>query len=552
MKNIHSIVILILFFTLPRGLIAQESAATRDELIAQIGAKNSDLKNSFEFLHENKLIDMSFSDFLDKNISDDHMDEKWEYHDVMKKALDIIEASISDSCLWNLSTGTKNFVTEYVASCQQGCVKDIFNNLSVSKDPFAWTQTNNLYALAKIHNHEQLHLLVYLDDSLTFIGMQKQEICNMYEYLHLTMNYSESSSTFLAEKFNLVMNEGINHFKESIKTALILTLKKYASLKINLNNFDPQFREYINKYKNNELQVIFKEIFDEYNENGYVFFAKEDVSHLNDSYYNLIHVVLAYDAVDILEIILVSCASRNDLLVDIINKFYILHNATSYNAENCMKFLIKSGACVDLKIVDESEDLQRFAPLFYARNKESFNILISFGANAHVKNKNNESLLHILKPIDVVEQLLIFGLDVNAQDDSGLTPLHCAAQRKSKNTDLIEKLILNGARVNIQNDRGWTPLHYAINNRTRTKEHDDYVRIKVPSYKMPDENGIIRNVGITCENFVGSIIPLLLSHGADITIADHEGITPLGMASKGQNKSQELFNLMQPCSNSKM
>ena len=51
------------------------------------------------------------------------------------------------------------------------------------------------------------------------------------------------------------------------------------------------------------------------------------------------------------------------------------------------------------------------------------------------------------------------GADVNAKNESGVTPLLWAAWKGHK--EVAELLIANGADVNSKNDRGMTPLHQA-------------------------------------------------------------------------------------------
>ncbi len=51
------------------------------------------------------------------------------------------------------------------------------------------------------------------------------------------------------------------------------------------------------------------------------------------------------------------------------------------------------------------------------------------------------------------------GVDVNAKDEFGSTPLHPATYSGHK--EVVELLIANGANVNTK-DQGWTPLDIAI------------------------------------------------------------------------------------------
>ena len=55
--------------------------------------------------------------------------------------------------------------------------------------------------------------------------------------------------------------------------------------------------------------------------------------------------------------------------------------------------------------------------------------------------------------IEAVKQYLADGVDVNAKDDWGKTPLHSTAEMRRK--EIAELLITNGADVNEKVQHGW-------------------------------------------------------------------------------------------------
>jgi ankyrin repeat protein len=61
--------------------------------------------------------------------------------------------------------------------------------------------------------------------------------------------------------------------------------------------------------------------------------------------------------------------------------------------------------------------------------------------------------------IEAVKQNLTEGVDVNAKEQFGMTPLHYAA--RSGHKEIVELLIAEGADVNAKDGDGFTPLHPA-------------------------------------------------------------------------------------------
>jgi ankyrin repeat protein len=93
-----------------------------------------------------------------------------------------------------------------------------------------------------------------------------------------------------------------------------------------------------------------------------------------------------------------------------------------------------------------------------------------------------------------VKDLLAGGLDARTPDDSGWTPLHAAVQAWSAPSCLI--LLEAGALVDARDEHGNTPLFRAVfDSRGR-----------------------------------GDIIKLLRDHGADPTLENNHGVSPLKLA----------------------
>jgi len=109
--------------------------------------------------------------------------------------------------------------------------------------------------------------------------------------------------------------------------------------------------------------------------------------------------------------------------------------------------------------------------------------------------------------IDGVKGLLVQGVDLDAKDDGGRTPLHLASL--GGHQELVKLLISKGADVNAKEDRGnlhATPLHHAVHGGHR------------------------------------DVVETLLVHGADANIRDRLGQTPLDLANR--RRRTEIVGLL--------
>ena len=157
-----------------------------------------------------------------------------------------------------------------------------------------------------------------------------------------------------------------------------------------------------------------------------------------------------------------------------------------------------------------------------------------------------------VESIQAVEQAIAAGADVNAKDDSNITPLLWAIDKSHK--EIVELLITKGADVNFKDIAGQTPLDWAESgkfteiadllrkhdgkNGNNWFEHDKAEKSKPLKNKVPD-------ISIHDAVEKGNIeaVKQHLAAGTDVNSKDEDGeLTPLQMAAgEGQKEVAELL-----------
>ncbi len=143
----------------------------------------------------------------------------------------------------------------------------------------------------------------------------------------------------------------------------------------------------------------------------------------------------------------------------------VLHYA--YRDKEIVKLLLEYGADVNI------EDLDSKTVLHYAyRDKEIVKLLVGAKINVNVQDIDGCSALHRaarMGYIDSVKVLLEAKADVNVRNVESLTVLHYVVlysySTHNRAKEIVEVLLKYGANVNAQDRNGETALHYAVRNR---------------------------------------------------------------------------------------
>lgn len=186
-----------------------------------------------------------------------------------------------------------------------------------------------------------------------------------------------------------------------------------------------------------------------------------------------------------------------------------LHWAASGGNKAIVEVLLKHGA--DVNATDRCYITPLHNAAFYCK-LEVAEVLIANGANVNANGCNGTPLFHALSDYDtkqevIVKLLLQHGAKVNVvQSKDGSTPLH---HLESK--EIAALFIAHGADINAKDDFNSTPLHDAASRGRK------------------------------------DVVQLLLDAGADKTIKNNKGETPLDFTKRiqygyGSIKEQQEYN----------
>ena len=209
-------------------------------------------------------------------------------------------------------------------------------------------------------------------------------------------------------------------------------------------------------------------------------------------------------------------------------KMTLLHKAVTLDIA-IVKYLLFQGADVNNK--DENDESPLHKALFWGyKDMTIVQFLVSRGANVNAKNKYGSTPCHYAALHNIPEALqflLSKGADVNTSNDGGHTPLHWATLY-NRTIAVVQLLISAGADINAKNNWGKTPLHHAV-----------YKCAGSAQFLISD--GVGGNMGDYTPSWKKShhksfdIVQFLVSKGADVTMKDNGGKTPLDIAKENGN-----------------
>eukprot|EP00388_Colpodella_angusta_P045524 GDKK01066450.1.p1 GENE.GDKK01066450.1~~GDKK01066450.1.p1 ORF type:complete len:287 (-),score=15.60 GDKK01066450.1:285-1145(-) len=200
------------------------------------------------------------------------------------------------------------------------------------------------------------------------------------------------------------------------------------------------------------------------------------------------------------------------------------------SSDHVMKVLLTKG--VDAK----AKDKDGRTPLHVAVCRElvdSIGYLMDNGANSEAgENWRKLTPIHLSqgKP-KVVSALVAKGANINATDNKGDTLLHIIAEYDGGLPESLADVIRLGADISIVNKHGFTPLHLACYSSQENIEH--LISKTTIDAKGGHLDQTALHIAMSHARARADIAPsvvALLNKGADVTIPDVNGLTPLHVA----------------------
>ncbi|AVL95151.1 ankyrin repeat protein [Moumouvirus australiensis] len=190
-------------------------------------------------------------------------------------------------------------------------------------------------------------------------------------------------------------------------------------------------------------------------------------------------------------------------------------------------------------------------------NIEIIKLLLEFGADINIKNKNGDTVLMtslMLKPnnlkynnIEVIKILIEAGADINMRNNQDWTALMlaCRCSNINNNIEIVKLLLKAGADINIKNKFTLTALELACKFSNSASNIETIKLLLEAGANINSRiNALILSAYYNNSNSNIEIVKLLLESGVDINSQNNTGETALITASCSGSDNIETIKLL--------
>ncbi len=170
----------------------------------------------------------------------------------------------------------------------------------------------------------------------------------------------------------------------------------------------------------------------------------------------------------------------------------INYDNQSKDTERLVESLLKHGADANLAIKNPNPTFDGYTPLFVAittpkPNPNIVKMLLDKGANPNATFRGSNILMNIVanqSNADILKLMIEHGVDINARDPNGLTPIMYATFNKEKPELMISELLKNGANTTYTDNKGHNASDYISNCLNLTSEQKVLLTLKCAKTSM--------------------------------------------------------------------
>ncbi len=238
------------------------------------------------------------------------------------------------------------------------------------------------------------------------------------------------------------------------------------------------------------------------------------------------------------------CLIDNGADVNARDRFGTPLTTAAENHRDMVELLLNSKADVHMKTKDG------FAPIHLAGSRDIAQLLFARGAMLETKGYEGRTPLHqaaMRNRPDIVEWLCARGVNVNAVDSAGETPLTISLSQPDteaaiqNNAETIRILVSYGADINCRTREGKTVLHNAV--ARKRKDVIDLLLKRGGDINSRDKYGYTP-LHWAVSSKSKEMVQLLVDHGADVNARNLQGKTPLYYTWGGSGKDREIAEIL--------